>query len=139
MINDVYIGILEECKAVNDNTAFYRDNTPPDFTPPAFLAELIDFSSQRSINGKQKVSAQFDLKYFPDGEPREYKNKCIQMQEELSRHFRVLEGGFYIKDRSFKVTDDTLHFQFTVKYTEAMVTGETPMQELETNTNFKED
>jgi len=99
---------------------------------------LIEFSPVRSVNGKQRISAQFDLQYFPDGEPTEYKTKCIQMQEDLSRHFHVLEGSFYVKDRSFKVTDDVLHFQFTIDYTEAFITDETPMQELETDTNLKE-
>lgn len=139
MINDVYKGISAECKIVNPIAKIYRDNIPQNFKPPAFFAELIEFSPERSLNGKQRISAQLDLQYFPDGEPTEYKTKCIQMQEELSRHFHVLEGSFYVKDRSFKVTDDVLHFQFTVDYTEALVAGETPMQELETNTNMKED
>lgn len=138
MINDVYKGILAECKIVNPAAKAHRDNTPQNFTPPAFLAEMIDFTPTRSINGKQRVSAQFDLQYFPDGEPTGYKMKCIQMQEKLSRYFHVLEGSFYVKDRSFKVTDDVLHFQFTVDYTEAYIADETPMQELETNTNIKE-
>ena len=139
MINDVYKGISAECKIVNPTAKVYRDNTPQNFTTPAFLVEQIDFSPTRSINGKQRISVQFDLKYFPDGEAKDYLNKCRLMQEELSRHFHVLEGSFYVKDRSFKVTDDVLHFQFTVDYTEALVAGETPMQELETNTNMKED
>lgn len=139
MINDVYKGISVECKIVNPTTKIYRDNIPQNFKTPAFFAELIEFSPMRSVNGKQRISSQFDLQYFPDGDPTEYKTKCIQMQEELSRHFHVLEGSFYVKDRSFKVTDDVLHFQFTVGYTEAFVADETPMQELETNTNMKED
>jgi len=139
MINDVYKGISVECKILNPAAKTYRDNIPQNFKTPAFFAELIEFSPMRSVNGKQRISSQFDLQYFPDGYPTEYKTKCIQMQEELSRHFHVLEGSFYVKDRSFKVTDDVLHFQFTVDYTEALVAGETPMQELETNTNMKED
>jgi len=139
MINDVYKGISAECKIVNPTAKVYRDNTPQNFTTPAFLVEQIDFSPVRSINGKQRISVQFDLKYFPDGEAKDYLNKCRLMQEELSRHFHVLEGSFYVKDRSFKVTDNVLHFQFTVDYAEALVAGETPMQELETNTNMKED
>lgn len=139
MINDVYKGIKEECKSIIPDIKVYRDNIPQNFKTPSFFAELIDFTPERSINGKQRISAQFDLQYFPDGESIEYKTKCIQMQEELSRHFRVMEGSFYVKDRSFKVTDDVLHFQFTVEYTEAFIVNETPMQELETNTNLKED
>lgn len=139
MINDVYKGIATECKSIIANVKVYRDNTPQNFKTPSFFTEIINYAPERSINGKQKVSAQFDLQYFPDGEPTEYKTKCIQMQEELSRHFHVLEGSFYVKDRSFKVTDDVLHFQFTVDYNEALAAGETPMQELETNTNMKED
>lgn len=138
MINDVYKGIAAECKAIAQGIKVYRDNIPQNFTPPAFFAELIDFSPTRSVNGKQRISAQFDLQYFPDGEPTEYKSKCVQMQEELSRRFHVLDGSFYVKDRSFKVTDDVLHFQFTVDYTEAYIADETSMQELETDTNLKE-
>ena len=140
MINDVYKGISAECKSIIPNVKVYRDNTPQNFKMPAFFVEIIDYDPGRSINGKQRVSAQFDLQYFPDGDLTEYKTKCIQMQEELSRHFHVLEGSFYVKDRSFKVTvDDVLHFQFKVEYTEAYITDETLMQELETNTNLKED
>ncbi|MBE5991897.1 MAG: hypothetical protein E7247_05810 [Paenibacillaceae bacterium] len=138
MINDVYKGISAECRIVNSTAKVYRDNTPQNFTTPAFLVEQIDFSPARSINGKQRISVQFDLKYFPDGEAKDYLCKCRLMQEELSRHFHVLEGSFYVKDRSFKVTDDVLHFQFTVDYIEVLSAGETPMQELETNTNMKE-
>ena len=139
MINDVYKGISVECKIVNPAAKIYRDNIPQNFKTPAFFAELIEISPMRSVNGKQRISSQFDLQYFPDGNPTEYKTKCIQMQEELSRHFQVLEGSFYVKDRSFKLTDDVLHFQFTVDYTEAFIADETPMQELDTNTNMKED
>ncbi len=139
MINDVYKGISVECKIVNPAAKVYRDNIPQNFKTPAYYAELLEFSPTRSINSKQRISTQFDLQYFPDGEPTGYKTKCIQMQEELSRQFHVLEGSFYVKDRSFKVTDDVLHFQFTVEYTEAFISDETPMQELETNTNIKED
>lgn len=139
MINDVYKGISAECKTANPAAKVYRDNIPQNFKTPAFYAELLKFSPSRSLNSKQRISSQFDLQYFPDGEPTEYKTKCIQMQEELSRRFHVLEGSFYVKDRSFKVTDDVLHFQFTVDYTEALITEKTPMQELETNTNLKED
>lgn len=139
MINDVYKGISTECKTVNPAAKVYRDNIPQNFKTPAFYAELLEFSPTRSINSKQRISSQFDLQYFPDGEPTEYKTKCIQMQEQLSRHFHVLEGSFYVKDRSFKVTDDVLHFQFTVEYTEAFIADETLMRELETNTNIKED
>lgn len=139
MINDVYKGIKAECKSIIPDIKVYRDNIPQNFITPSFFAELIDFTPVRSINGKQRISAQFDLQYFPDGESIEYKTKCIQMQEELSRHFHVMDGSFYVKDRSFKVTDDVLHFQFAVDYTEAFISDETPMQELETNTNMKED
>lgn len=102
-------------------------------------ADTGDDSPTRSINGKQRISVQFDLKYFPDGEAKDFLSKCRLMQEEFSRHFHVLEGSFNVKDRSFKVTDDVLHFQFTVDYIEVLSAGETPMQELETNTNMKED
>jgi hypothetical protein len=139
MINDVYKGISAECKSIIPSVKVYRDNISQNFETPSFFAEIIDFDPERSINSKQRVSAQFDLQYFPDGDRTKYKTKCIQMQEELSRHFHVLEGSFYVKDRSFRVTDDVLHFQFTVDYTEAYITDETPMQELETNTNLKED
>jgi len=139
MINDVHNGIKAECKVVVPGIKVYRDNIPQNFITPSFFVELIDFTPARSINDKQRITAQFDLQYFPDGDPTEYKTKCIKMQEELSRHFHVLEGSFYVKDRSFKVTDDVLHFQFTVDYTEAFIVDGTPMQELETNTNMKED
>lgn len=139
MINDVYKGIKAECKVIIPNVTVYRDNIPQNFKTPSFFTELLDLSPERSINGKQRISAQFDLQYFPDGDSTEYKTKCIKMQEELYRHFHVLEGSFHVKDRSFKVTDDVLHFQFTVDYAEAFIVDGTPMQELETNTNLKED
>lgn len=138
MINDIYKGIVTECKVLAPAVKVYRDNIPQNFTPPAFFAELIDFSPRRSINGKQKISAQFDLQYFPDGEPKEYKTKCVQMQEELSRYFHVLAGSFYVKERSGHITDDVLHYQFTIDYTEVQETEETAMQELTTNTDLKE-
>lgn len=139
MINDVYKGISAECRIVDPNVNVYRDNLPQDYKTPAFLMELTGLSGVKSINSKQRISAQFDLQYFPDGESTEYKTKCVLMQEELSRHFHVLEGAFYVKKRSFQVTDNVLHFQFTVSYTEALTADGTLMQELETNTNLKED
>lgn len=138
MINDVYRAIAEECRAVSPAAQIYRDHIPQNFIVPAFFVELKGFVPTRSINGKQRVSAQFDLQYFPDGEPEEYVTKCIDMQEELVRHFHVLPGSFYVKNRSGKVTDNVLHFQFTVNYTQAAESEETSMRELETNTNLKE-
>ena len=138
MINDVYSSIAEECRAVSPETQVYRDHIPQNFTVPAFFVELKGFDPVRSINGKQRVSAQFDLQYFPDGEPEEYITKCVGMQEELARHFHVLPGSFYVKNRSGKVTDNVLHFQFTVSYTQAVEAEGTSMRELKTNTNLKE-
>ena len=138
MINEVYRGIVEECRVVSPTVQVYRDHIPQNFIVPAFFVELTGFVPVRSINGKQRVSAHFDLQYFPDGEPKEHITKCIDMQEELVRHFHVLPGSFYVKNRSGKVTDNILHFQFTINYIQAVESEETSMGELETNTNLKE-
>ena len=46
--------------------------------------------------------------------------------------------SFYVRERDTNITDDVLHFLFSVTYTEHKVTTEPRMEDMKTNVEMEE-
>lgn len=134
MINELYEKITAGLSSVKECTV-YREEVPQDFTGPGFGITLNDQRFSRGINKRLKHSVRFDVLYYPEDKAAPQK-ECWDMGQKLQRKFRL--DGFKLKNRTLKITDKVLHFQFDVEYQEYLPDDIPAMQSLSQNTELKE-
>ena len=141
-IDTLYKAIAAECReAVPELAGIYRDNIPQNAEPPFILAFVIDTDVRRRLADRQRIKQSFDVQYFPGGEIQNYRKECEKVKQEMLRRFDVISAdgiSFYVRERNANVTDDVLHFLFSVTYTEWKEAGEPKMEELDKNIETEE-
>lgn len=141
-IDTLYKAIAAECReAVPDRAGIYRDNIPQNAEPPFILVLVIDTDVGRRLADRQRIKQSFDVQYFPGGEVQDYRKECEKVKQEMLRRFDVIGAdgiSFYVREKNANVTDDVLHFLFSVTYTEYRETAEPKMEELKTNMEMED-
>lgn len=141
-INMLYKAIAAECRAaVPDLKRVYRDNIPQNTELPFVLVLITNTESNRCLAGNQRVKQSFDVQYFPTAEIQDRRKECEKVKQEMLRRFDLIsvDGvSFYVREKNTNVTDDVLHFLFSVTYTELKEATEPRMEEMKTNVEMEE-
>lgn len=141
-IDTLYKAIAAECRAViPELKRVYRDNIPQNMELPCILVLTVSTEPSRRLDKRQRMKQSFDVQYFPIAEIQGRRKECETVKQEMLRHFDVIGAdgvSFYVRERDTNITDDVLHFLFSVTYTEYKVTTEPRMEDMKTNVETEE-
>ena len=141
-IDTLYKAIAAECRAVIPGLKrVYRDNIPQNMELPCILVLTVSTEPNRRLDNRQRMKQSFDVQYFPVAEIQNRRKECEAVKQEMLRHFDVIGAdsvSFYVRERDTNITDDVLHFLFSVTYTEYKATGEPRMEDMKTNVEMEE-
>lgn len=141
-IDTLYKAIAAECRAaVPDLKRVYRDNIPQNTELPFVLTLITNTESNRRLAGNQRVKQSFDVQYFPAAGIQDRRKECEKVKQEMLRRFDLISAddiSFYVREKNTNVTDDVLHFLFSVTYTEHKEAAEPRMEEMKTNVEMEE-
>jgi len=141
-INMLYKAIAAECRAaVPDLKRVYRDNIPQNTELPFVLVLITNTESNRCLAGNQRVKQSFDVQYFPTAEIQDRRKECEKVKQEMLRRFDLISAdgvSFYVREKNTNVTDDVLHFLFSVSYVEYREPVWLKMEELDKNIEMEE-
>lgn len=141
-IDTLYKAIAAECRGTIPELAkIYRDNIPQNAELPFVLVLIVDTDVNRSLAGRQRVKQSFDVQYFPGCDIQDRRKECEKIKQEMYRRFDVISAddiSFYVREKSANVTDDVLHFLFSVTYIEYRKTEEPKMEDIEKNIETEE-
>lgn len=135
MINKLYVNITTGLKAIKP-CQVYREDVPQNFTQPSFLISFYGQNASRGINGRLKNLVNVDISYFPE-DGHNAKEECWFVGQNLIRELNVME--FRIKNRNLKIENNVLHFTFDVDYQQYRDDTTTQMQNMNQNTDLKEE
>ena len=141
-IDILYKAISAECRSVvPELKKICRDNIPQNANAPFILVLITDTDVRRCLANRQRVKQSFDVQYFPGGEIQNYRKECEKVKQEMLRGFDVISAdgiSFYVKEKNANVTDDVLHFLFSVSYVEYREPVWLKMEELDKNIEMEE-
>ena len=141
-IDTLYKAIAAECRAVIPGLKrVYRDNIPQNMELPCILVLTVSTVPSRRLDNRQRMKQSFDVQYFPIAEIQGRRKECETVKQEMLRHFDLIGAdgiSFYVRERDTNITDDVLHFLFSVTYTEDKVTTEPRMEDMKTNVEMEE-
>lgn len=109
----------------------YREEVPQNFKTPSFMVLFDEVESSQGLNGRWKASVQIEVLYFPTDDSKQKNTECWTIGRRLRREFRMSQ--FKIKNRSLKITDNVLHFNFTVEFREFADMNDSQMQKMNQN------
>lgn len=141
-IDTLYKAVSAECRTAAPELAkIYRDNIPQHVELPFVLVLIIDTDVNRRLANQQRIKQSFDVQYFPGCGIQDRRKECEKVKQEMLRHFDVISAdgiSFYVREKNANVTDDVLHFMFSVTYTECRQDAEPKMEELSANVEMEE-
>lgn len=141
MFEKLYQAIAAECRAVlPEAKKIYRDNIPQNFETPCVLVLTTNSQTSRGLANKQRFKHSFDVQYFPSEELQNLRKACETAKQTMLRAFDTIEApgaSFYVRNKTASITDDVLHMQFDVTYTEREETSTPKMEAIETEIKEK--
>ncbi|WP_249660039.1 phage tail terminator family protein [Lysinibacillus fusiformis] len=69
----------------------YIDDLPQEFNTPAFLIQFLSLEHIRQIGGRWKITARFNVKYFPKNGLSEVSNMTLKVQQAI-KEITLLNG-----------------------------------------------
>lgn len=117
MITDIKQAIVDKLLEVYPGYKIYDEDIPQGFKTPSFYISLIEQDYSKRINNKYRSRPSFDIAYFSDKGNNEIKNDCYDKQIKLFRAFDLI-GTYRVTDKLANVTDNVLHFTFSISYSE---------------------
>ncbi len=73
----------------------YIDEVPQEFHTPAFLIQFLSLEHIRQIGGRWKVTAKFNVKYFPENGISEAANMTLKGQQVI-KEITLLNGSLLL-------------------------------------------
>lgn len=131
MIYKINQAIAAKIKELYPAAEVYDEDVNQGFEEGSFFITVIDSSHKKAVSNRYKASVTYNLDYFPT-DPNNPKNECYQVGDNVIREFELL-GGYRVSEKSYSVTDNVLHIQFTVNYRELKITIETKMNQVNFN------
>jgi len=134
MINSVRQAIVDKLLVLYPGYKIYIDDVPQNFKTPSFLITLIDQDYNKRLSNKFKSLISFDVAYFSELKS-DIKADCLDKQLNLFRSFDLV-GTYRTLNKQATITDNVLHFTFSINYSEIIEVVSTKMQQQQTNTNL---
>ncbi|WP_346930279.1 DUF6838 family protein [Clostridium sp.] len=136
MISSINDEVKNKLLSLYPDITIYDEKVPQKFKTPSFFISIYDQDYEKRLNTKYRSTINYDVSYFPNEEYNK-NNEMYLVQENLIREFRDIDT-FRALNIKANITDDVLHIMFDVKYSEALITNEIKMNNLNTNTGIKE-
>jgi len=136
MISSINDEVKNKLLSLYPGITIYDEKVPQKFKTPSFFISIYDQDYEKRLNTKYRSNISYDVSYFPNEEYNK-NNEMYLVQENLIREFRDIDTFRALNIRA-NITDDVLHIMFDVKYSEALITNEIKMNNLNTNTGIKE-
>lgn len=140
MIPEIQKAIAAAASALYPGCTVYKDYDPQNFKMPSFLITIADQDYAKRLGTVNKGKVSVDLQYFSGVSATNIagvRADCLVAQENLLHGFDLI-GGFRVINKDARITDNVLHFTFDIKYSEILVSDETKMNIMQTNTSIKE-
>lgn len=136
MVSSINDEVKNKLLSLYPGITIYDEKVPQKFKTPSFFISIYDQDYEKRLNTKYESTISYDVSYFPNEEYNK-NNEMYIVQENLIREFRDMDT-FRALNIKANITDDVLHIMFDVKYSEELITNETKMNNLNTNTGIKE-
>lgn len=136
MVSSINDEVKNKLLSLYPGITIYDEKVPQKFKTPSFFIAIYDQDYEKRLNAKHESTISYDVSYFPNEEYNK-NNEMYIVQENLIREFRDMDT-FRALNIKANITDDVLHIMFDVKYSEALITNEVKMNNLNTNTGIKE-
>ncbi len=94
----------------------YIDELPQEFNTPAFLIQFLSLEHIRQIGGRWKVTAHFNVKYFPKNGIPEASNMTLKVQQVI-KEITLLNGSLLLGTGATSeviegIGNNFIHFNF---------------------------
>ncbi len=137
MITDVRQAIVDAILAAFPGYTIYDEDVPQKFKTPSFLIMLINQNYKKRLSEKFRSHVSFDVAFFSAKPTPEIKEDCFSVSEDLFHAFDLI-GVYRVLNKEARITDNVLHFLFSIDYSEMRIEENAKMQTQETNPNIKE-